>query len=105
MTRFIKEDIPVDITTIEQLAAWCGEILSNLYPNDTVVEAIDDGGEQIKLRVAESNKFYLTAPDTPHWRHIMRLSFELFPEHQITGKLWKHTKILGDKLLPAGFKS
>ena len=105
MTQFTKDMIPTSIVTTEALAVWLSEVHSYLYPNALTLEARDQDGEELNSRVAEANKFYLTAPDIPHWQHISRLSVELKPEHQVVGRVWEHVTILGDKAVPSQMRA
>lgn len=104
MTALAKTDIPATIDSVEKLAVWCLEVLQHLYPNTVVVELLDDNGKPVQSRVIESTKFYLTAPATPHWRHIGRSSIQLAAAHQVSGKIWQHAQDLGNLAIPAGMR-
>lgn len=105
MTAFAKTDIPATIDTLEKLTVWCAETLQYLYPNLVTIEALDEDGNPINSRVAESSKFFLTAPTTPEWRHLSRFSIPLSNAHQVSGKIWEHAGNLGTSAIPTGMKS
>lgn len=105
MTQVTKDQIPASCTTVESLAVWCAEVLQYLYPDKKAVEALNENGQPFDTRVAEGNKFYITASEVPEWRYLSRLSIALRKEHIVTGKLWENTKILGDEVVPTGMRS
>ena len=95
----IATDIPSNITTLEQLALWSGNCLSNLNSNMNAVE-----GENYSQRAAQSGEFYIAAVDKT--RHITRLSIEVTPEHLIGGaKPWQYAVELSTKPLTAAMKT
>lgn len=100
MTQFLPSYIPAEITTIEQLKVWCDEILVYLYPNKTVVETLDQDGEEIKSNQIEANKFYYTAPATPEWRYVSRSAIKLSPNHHVFGRIWEHAQVIGSDTVP-----
>lgn len=102
MTLFLRERIPVEIQTIEQLHIWTSEILQNRYPNLVCVEQINpETQEDIKVRRIEANKFYYTAPEIPTWRYVCRTEIDISPDHQRYGKLWEHALQFGDAAIPS----
>lgn len=101
MTQFLPSYIPAEITTVEQLAVWCSEILVYLYPDKSVVQTLDQDGEEISSRQVEGNKFYYTAPATPEWRYVSQASIDLSPNHHVYGRIWEHAQPLGNDAIPA----
>lgn len=101
MTQFLPSYIPAEITTIEQLRVWCDEILVYLYPDKTVVETLDNEGNEIKSRVIEANRFHYTAPVPSEWRYVTRSSIKLSANHHVYGRVWEHAQIVGDQAVPA----
>lgn len=104
MTRFLTTDIPQQIQTLEQLIVWCAEILQNVNPNVVCVEALDENGNEIKVRRVEANKFYYTAPQTPTWRYLTRIEVDMSSDHQIFGRIWEHARDISDAAIPQGMK-
>lgn len=104
MTRFLPEQIPVGIQTIEQLIVWGGEILQNGYPDQTVIINLDEDGNEVKARDVEASKFYWTAPDPAEWRYSARFEIKLSPNHQVYGRIWDHAQPLGNFDIPAQMK-
>lgn len=104
MTKFLPADIPASITTVEQLAVWCAEVLQNLYPNTLVIEFLDEAGEPIDRRAIEAGLFFYTAAFPPEWRHSSRLSVTVAKDFQATGRIWDHVGILGDSPIPTGMR-
>lgn len=103
MTQFLPSQIPAEITTVEQLAVWCMEILQYLYPNELVIEFLDEAGEPIDRRAVEAGLFFYTAPFPPVWRHTSRFTIPV-SNHQVSGHIWDHADILGNLPIPAGMK-
>lgn len=101
MTQFLTSYIPQEITTVEQLAVWCSEILVYLYPNRSVVQTLDQNGEEISSRQVEGNKFYYTVPATPEWRYVAQASIKLSPNHHVYGRIWEHAQAIGSDTIPA----
>ena len=100
MTQFLPSHIPPEITTLEQLRVWIDEILVYLYPNNTVVQALDQNEEEIKSRQIEASKYYYTAPTTPEWRYVSTCSIKLNANHHVYGRIWEHAQIIGDQAIP-----
>ena len=95
----IATDIPSNIVTVEQLALWCGNCLSNLNSNLNAVE-----GENYSQRAAQSGEYYIASTDKT--RHITRLSLEVSADHLIGGaKPWQYAQELSPKPLTAAMKS
>ena len=95
----IATDIPSNIVTLEQLALWSGNCLSNLNSNLNAVE-----GENYSQRAAQSGEYYIAAVDKT--RHITRLSLEVSADHLIGGaKPWQYALELSPKPLTAAMKS
>lgn len=95
----LATDIPSEINTVEQLAVWCGNCLTNLNSNLNAVE-----GENYSQRAAQSGEYYVAPVDKT--RHISRLSIEVSQDHLIGGaKPWKYALPLSDKPLTAAMKA
>lgn len=95
MTAITKADIPADIVTLEQLAAWCALNLAAINPAVTVVE-----GSGIVERACQANLYYIAPADKN--RLLVRLSIEFSPEYLLGGgKLWKYALPVSDTPLPA----
>lgn len=104
MTQFLSNQIPATITTVEQLAVWCMEILQYLYPNDLTIEFLDEAGEPIDRRSVEAGIFFYTAPFPPEWRHSSRFTIAVSDNYKKTGHIWDHVDILGNLPIPAEMK-
>lgn len=89
MTTLNQAWIPADIDTVEKLYVWCSEILQYSYPNLLYTDSLDQNGEELKLRVIESNPFFLTAPEIPEYRCLLRGAVKLSPNHKLGGKLYQ----------------
>ncbi len=95
----IATDIPSAIVTVEQLAVWCGNVLSNLNSNVDAVE-----GTNYAVRAAQSGTFYIAATDTT--RHVSRQSVAMDPAYLLGGaKPWTFAKELSNAPLTAAMKS
>lgn len=105
MTAFTRDMVPATVVTTEQLEVWVSELHTYLYGARKVTEAIDNDGNPIDVFVAETEVFYNTAVETPHYRHLSRHSIEIRPEYKISGKIWEHAKTLGDEVVPQGMRS
>lgn len=101
MTQFLPSYIPQEITTVEQLAIWCSEILVYLYPDRSVIQTLDNDGEEISSRQVEANKFYYTAPETPEWRYVAQSSIKISQNHHVYGRIWEHAQPIGNDVIPA----
>ena len=99
MTTFIKDDIPAQITTLEQLHAWTGLALEEINPDLQVVE-----GSGAAVSVSDTGIF--DVPQTKTTRLISRTSLELNKAFTYSGKkLWEEIKELSSTALPTGFKN
>jgi hypothetical protein len=95
----LAADIPSGITTVEQLAIWCNNVLATLNSNINAIE-----GENYSQRAAQSGKFYIASSDK--YRHIGRVSIELGPENLVgSSKPWTYALELSSKPLTAAMKS
>jgi hypothetical protein len=95
----IATDIPSTINTVEQLSAWCSNVLSTLNSNVSSVE-----GDNYSLRSAQSGNFYIASVDKT--RHVGRQSLELAPDYQVGGaKPWSYVMELSQKPLTTAMKS
>lgn len=100
MTQFLPSYLPAEITTLEQLRVWIDEVLVYLYPNKTIVQTLDQNGDDVLSRQIEAYKYYYTAPATPEWRYVSTCSIKLSPNHHVYGRLWEHAQSLGDDAIP-----
>lgn len=100
MTAFNAAQIPASIVSLEQLNAWSGTILSDLYPTLTAVEDTSQA-----YRVANSAPFFVTAATPATWRLITRTSLPLNSSWRRTGKIWTYTQDLGVLAIPADYTS
>ena len=99
MTTFIKDDIPAQITTLEQLHAWTGLALEDINSDLTVVE-----GSGAAVAVSDTGIFDVT--QTKLTRLICRTSLEINKGFTYSGKkLWEEVKEFSTTALPAGFKN
>lgn len=95
----IATDIPSQINTLEQLAAWCCLALSNTNPTITAIEGVG-----YSERVAQAGIFFVSA-DNKH-RILTRLSMEVSSEYQSGGsKTWKYVQEISNTPLSSNFKS
>ena len=87
MTALIKDQIPNQIDSMEELAAWVTLWLSKVNPTRAITEALGENPQ----RVAES--FILTADDGTQ-RLISRVSLELNPNwvSDTSNPIWLHAK-------------
>lgn len=90
MTKLEKAWIPNDIDSVEKLIVWGMEILQYKYPETTYIDSLDQNGEDLDLRVAEGNPFFLTAPSPAEYRYLSRSAIKLSPDHKLYGKLYQH---------------
>lgn len=100
MTQFLPSYIPQEITTVEQLVVWASEILVYLYPDNSLVQTLDQNGDEITARQVEANKFYYTAPTIPEWRYVSTYSIKLSPNHHVFGRVWEHAQPVGNETVP-----
>lgn len=98
MTAFSASQLPSTIATLEQLNAWSGTILSDLYPTLTAVEDTSQA-----YRVANSSPFFVTAATPATWRLISRTSIPLNSNWRRTGKIWQYALDLGTLAIPADY--
>lgn len=95
----LSTDIPSQINTVEQLAAWCGTVLANVNPSATAIEGVG-----YTERIAQSGVFYVAADNK--FRRLIRLSLEVSPDHEAGGqKPWKFAQEISNTAIPASFKS
>jgi hypothetical protein len=95
----IATDIPSNIVTLEQLAVWVSNCLTNLNQNVTAVEGIN-----YSQNASQSGNFYVAAVDTT--RHIGRQSIEMDSSYLIGGaKPWIYAKELSQKPLTSAMKT
>jgi hypothetical protein len=95
----IATQIPSNITTVEQLAVWCGKVLAVLNSNITAVEGVN-----YAQNAAQSGTFYIAATDAT--RHITRLSIPMDPNYLVGGaKPWQYAQELSQKPLTAAMTS
>lgn len=98
-TLNIATDIPSQITTVEQLAAWCAGILFAVNPTTVASEGVG-----YSERVAQKGIFWVAAAS--QHREIVRLSFEVSPDHLAGGaKPWTYIQPLSNSAIPAAFKA
>lgn len=98
-TLTIATDIPSGITTVEQLAIWCNNVLTTLNSNINAIE-----GENYSQRAAQSGKFYIASSDK--YRHIGRVSIELTAENLVgSAKQWTYAVELSNKPLTASMRA
>lgn len=95
----LATDIPSQINTVEQLAAWCAAVLSNINPQATAIEGVG-----YTERVAQDGVFYVAADNK--YRRLMRLSLEVSPDHVAGGmKPWRYVTEISNTGIPASFKT
>ena len=95
MTAFAVADIPSDVTTIEQLFAWAGQILELNSGSDSYPETI--AGNEYFVNVTKGRALDGTL------RRIYRVSLQLTDDYQ-TRPSWKAVKELKQGTIPASFK-
>lgn len=105
MTQFSREMLPPNITSVEALIIWCGEVMQKSYPNATAVEFLDDLGNPVERRVVESGRYFYTAADPPEWRYSCRFTIKLGEDHQVSGPAWIHALSVGDKTVPLSMRA
>lgn len=95
----ITTDIPSQITTLEQLAAWAALALANINPSLTGVE-----GTGYTERSAQATVYYIGADNK--YRLIARESIVMSPDYLAGGKkLWTYAQELSTTALPSTFKT
>jgi hypothetical protein len=95
----IATDIPSQIVTLEQLAAWAGLALTNVNPSLTAIE-----GQGYTERCCQANPYFIAA-DNKH-RLIIRQSIVLSSDYLSGGrKLWLFAQELSTTAVPAIFKT
>lgn len=95
----IATDIPSNIVTLEQLAAWCGLALSNINPSVKAVEGVG-----YSERCSQAGIFYVEADNK--YRLLCRQSLQVSPDYLAGGlKMWTYIQPLSNTALPATFKS
>lgn len=100
MTQFLTSYVPQEITTIEQLVVWASEILVFLYPDNSLVQTLDQNGDDVLSRQVEGNKFYYTVPTDPEWRYVAQASIKLSANHLVYGRIWEHAQPIGSETVP-----
>jgi hypothetical protein len=100
MTQLIRDQIPLNIGTVEQLIVWGTEVLNNLYTDIKAVEGLDIEGQPVKARVVDVTRFYVDTANDKGWRYVTRFSFPLRKEYQQEGKVWQHIASVGDLPVP-----
>lgn len=100
MTAITGAQVPSSITTVEQMHAWTGTILNDLYLAQT---AIEDTGTA--ARVAQQSAFLVTATQTPQWRLVNRTSLALNANWRRSGRLWLSVATLGNSAIPSEYLS
>lgn len=100
MTAFTPSDLPTQINTLEEVAAWAVAVLSSLYPSEFVIEA-----PRVEEQVATSNPFQILATGVPEWRLISRTSLKLPDNWQGRGRPWELVQEIGTIPIPTEFKS
>ena len=97
MTAFTPADIPVEITTIENLAIWVGLVLQKINPSQTALEGV--GPVQ---KVAQLGIFQVV--ETNQTRVIIRQSIEIEEDFTYDGKkLWQQAVEFSASSIPAPF--
>lgn len=95
----ITTDIPSQINTVEQLAAWCALTLANINPTTEVIEGVG-----YVERAAQAGIFYVSADNK--YRLLARISLQVSADHLAGGtKTWKYIQDLSNTAIPATFKS
>jgi hypothetical protein len=95
----IATDIPSQIDTLEKLAVWLSNCMTNLNSNVSATE-----GEGYVQRAMSSGVFYIASVDKT--RHIGRHSIELSADHLVGGsKPWAYALEVSQKPLTAAMKS
>ena len=98
MTALVKDDIPNQINTVEQLFAWAGLALGFINPTKAIVESAVENPE----RIVQS--FQLRADDGSE-RLIIRASLKLDPDwrtNEFTG-FWLNVNSFEDVDLPDAY--
>lgn len=96
----LSTDIPSSINTVEKLIVWSNALMSELYQETLVVEAVN-----VQERVFQYSPFLVTAVDPSIWRVINRSSIELDKNWRRQGKIWTYAKEVGTIPIPTDFKS
>ncbi|MBW4475132.1 MAG: hypothetical protein KME45_32845 [Stenomitos rutilans HA7619-LM2] len=84
MTALNIANIPNSITTVEELAGWCGYVLRETAPTQAYVEAVGVANFQADLQETVS-------PDGKHIA-VFRFVFECLPPSTVVGKRWNGIK-------------
>lgn len=93
-------DLPSNIVTVEQNAAWSIRVLSSLAPNLLITEI---AGASPELIVSSSPFPVLSDPNDYHNRLIQRLSLRLADDWD-SKKLWLAVGEISTAVIPAYFK-
>lgn len=95
----IATDIPSQITTLEELAAWACLSLAFINPTIKAVEGV--GYEE---RCAQAGVFYVQAENK--YRFLGRISLEMNIAHLAGAqKTWKYAQALSNTSMPNDFIS
>jgi len=100
MTALNLNQIPTNITTVEQLTVWCHTVLNNLYPGETVLE--EPGRAVIACQTYISPIFVNSVASL---REISRFSIGINKNYQATGKVWQYAQDLGVVSVPTAFST
>lgn len=84
MTVLNLANIPNSITTVEELATWCGYVLRETAPTQAFSEAVNVVNFQADMQQAVN-------PDGKPII-VLRFLFEQLPPSSVTGKPWNATK-------------
>ena len=98
MTAFNPSQLPPEVNTVEKLVAWGTTVLSELYPDATVVETPGTGTPR-----AQSGPFEVRSNSQQQWIMINRLTVDLSSTWRRTGKMWDDVQPLGSLDIPAEY--
>lgn len=84
MTAFAAANLPTDIASVEELAAWCAYVLRETAPTQAIVEAVNTVNFQADLQES------INPNGTPIF--VARFCFEMLPVSSVTGKRWNAIK-------------
>lgn len=105
MTDFTPSDLPPSVNTVERVLAWAAEVLSSNYPDVRITELLDNAGNPLPQRVAQSDRYYVSATNPGSWRLVVRVSLPLNPSFQFNGPVYKNIDPIGSVPTNAGFKT
>lgn len=95
MTTFDKSMLPNEIDTVEKLVAWGSTVLSDQYPDATVIEAPGQATQRI-----QSAPFEVRNNSQSGWVFINRISLDLTPTWRRTGRIWDDVQEIGTDPIP-----